>query len=234
MRLIERLVWCPQPLRATLLRRWAARGRRASARCCSTCTCAGSTGSGAVCTTCASLERRGQPLATADYEFAGKRVHVVAAYAPLADLPRVAARWQRTCAAGRRDRLVVLDLVAWRPGDHADGRRDRGRSAAIARRLRLRPTAAPAGRHRHERAAAQAGASAHPPLHLPPAARRVRRGKALPQPAPDDRQAAGPVAAVQLHACSGCGPPRTCTCSAGSRTTTRSTCGCSRSPRCAT
>ena len=116
--LIERLVWCPQPLRAMLLHRWAG----------------ASAGFREVLLDAhlrrfyrirqplhdmRFVERRGQPLATADYEFAEKRVHVVATYAPLADLRLVARAIAEDLAAGDATRLVVLDLVVWRSGDHA-------------------------------------------------------------------------------------------------------------------
>jgi acetyl/propionyl-CoA carboxylase alpha subunit/acetyl-CoA carboxylase carboxyltransferase component len=115
---IERLVWCPQPLRAMLLHRWvdAPAGYREVVL-------------------EAHLrrfyrirplhdmrfaERGGQPLAAADYEVDDKRVHVLATYAPLADLPGVARAIAEDLAVGDATRLVVLDLVVWRSGDHAE------------------------------------------------------------------------------------------------------------------
>jgi acetyl-CoA carboxylase carboxyltransferase component len=65
------------------------------------------------------MERRGQPLATADYEFDEKRVHVVVTYAPLADLPRVARAIAGDLSTGDATRRVVLDLVVWRSGERA-------------------------------------------------------------------------------------------------------------------
>jgi acetyl/propionyl-CoA carboxylase alpha subunit/acetyl-CoA carboxylase carboxyltransferase component len=115
--LVERLVWCPQPLRAMLLHRWA-----------------GASGSFREVLLDAHLrrfyrirplhdmrfaQRRGQPLATADYEFDQKRVHVVVTYVPLADLPLVAHAVAGDVAECDATILVVLDLVVWRSGDHA-------------------------------------------------------------------------------------------------------------------
>ncbi len=115
--LVERLVWCPQPLRAMLLYRWA-----------------GASGAFREVLLEAHLRRfyrirplhdmrfaepRGQILATADYEFDEKHVHVIATYAPLADLPLVAHAIAEDLAAGDSTRLIVLDLVVWRSGDHA-------------------------------------------------------------------------------------------------------------------
>jgi acetyl/propionyl-CoA carboxylase alpha subunit/acetyl-CoA carboxylase carboxyltransferase component len=117
---IERQVWCPQPMRATLLRRWAdatrefrevllevhlrrfyrirsVHGLRFD-------------------------EHLGQPMESADYEIDGKNVHVIVTYAPLADLSHVAtaiAEHLSTVDAGRK---VVLDLMVWRlePADGDD------------------------------------------------------------------------------------------------------------------
>jgi acetyl/propionyl-CoA carboxylase alpha subunit/acetyl-CoA carboxylase carboxyltransferase component len=114
--LVERLVWFPQPLRSMLLHRWA-----------------GASGDFREVLLDAHMRRfyrirplhdmrfvehRGQPMATADYEFDEKRVHVVVTYAPLADLQNVAHAVAVDLAAGDATRLAVLDLVVWRSGDH--------------------------------------------------------------------------------------------------------------------
>ena len=113
--------------------------------------------------------------------------------------PRTSARADIGPAGRRRPGAVAprrrLDEGRTTLGQRSHPRRGR----KIAGRLRLRPAAAAAGPHRHDRRGADAGALPHPPLDLPPAGRPVRRGTALPQPAPDARQAAGPVAAVELH-----------------------------------
>jgi hypothetical protein len=107
--LIERLVWCPQPMRAMMLHRWAG----------------ASTGFREVLLeahlrrfyrirplhTVRFAEHCGHLLATADYEADGKRVHVVTTSAPLEDLPLVA----RAVA----EHSAVVDVAAWRSGDHA-------------------------------------------------------------------------------------------------------------------
>ena len=194
--LIEQLVWCPQPLRAMLLHRWAG----------------ASAGFREVLLDAhlrrfyrirqplhdmQFVERRGQPLATA----AGSPRSVCMSWRHTrrSRIYRLVARAiAEDLAAGDATRLVVLDLVVWRSGDHATASRSRPECGDCSA-VRTRPTAAPGGHHRHERGH-RGRASANAPLHVPPAAWRVRRGNALSRTsAPDDRQAAGPVAAVQLH-----------------------------------
>ena len=114
---VERLVWCPQPMRAMLVHRWAGASDRFREVLLDT------------------HMRRfyrirplhdmrfaeplGQALATADYEVDDKRVHLVATYAPLADLPVVARAIADDLAATDPTRLVVLELVVWRSGDRS-------------------------------------------------------------------------------------------------------------------
>ncbi|GMA18663.1 carboxyl transferase domain-containing protein [Arsenicicoccus piscis] len=55
-------------------------------------------------------------LAHADYEFDGTDIHLILAYAPLADLGEVAAAVREHLAARPTDREVVVDVVCWRDG----------------------------------------------------------------------------------------------------------------------
>ena len=116
--LVERLVWCPQPMRGTLLQRWATasagfrqvlldvhlrrfyriRGLR----------------------DVRFDERRGMPLGAADYEFEGKQVHVMAMYAPLEQLPQLAGAVAEHLTTVDPTRKIVLDLAAWRHGSPPD------------------------------------------------------------------------------------------------------------------
>ncbi|GAA2655119.1 ATP-binding protein [Paractinoplanes durhamensis] len=117
--LIDRLVGCPQPLRGLLLRRWR-----------------GTTDPAAhrillevytrrfyrIRTLPAPLitEVDGQLLCGADYDLTEDKIHLVTAYARLADLPRTAravAAHLRTDGAGRD---VVVDLATWRHGEPID------------------------------------------------------------------------------------------------------------------
>jgi acetyl/propionyl-CoA carboxylase alpha subunit/acetyl-CoA carboxylase carboxyltransferase component len=127
--LVQRLVHSPQPMRGSLLHRWA--GASAAFR---------------------RLllevhlrrfyrirplhdvrftERDGLPLGAADYEHEGKRVHVVAAYAPLAELPRLAGAVAGHLAGIDATRKVVLELVVWRP----EGIQDAAQMAGQMHRL---------------------------------------------------------------------------------------------------
>ncbi len=115
---VERLVWCPQPMRGMLRRRW-----------------------GNATTSFREVlldvhvrrfyrirplhdlrfaEYSGQPIGAADYEFDGKVVHVVATYAPFADTQHVARAISEHLATVDPDRLIVADLVLWRAGRCAD------------------------------------------------------------------------------------------------------------------
>ena len=116
---IDRLVACPQPLRPELLRRWRSstdpRLRRMllevytrrfyrirSLR------------------NLQFAEHDGRLLAAADYEVEDKAVHLVTAYAPLAELPelsRAVAGHLTTVDAARH---VVVDVALWRPEWNAD------------------------------------------------------------------------------------------------------------------
>jgi acetyl/propionyl-CoA carboxylase alpha subunit/acetyl-CoA carboxylase carboxyltransferase component len=113
--LIERMVWCPQPMRGPLFRRWRTappevrkvllevyvrrfyRIRR--------------------------IQRvafdlpEGQLLCVAEYEHEGKPIHLAASQAPLADLPRVARAVAAHLASVEPHRKIVVDLHTWRPGE---------------------------------------------------------------------------------------------------------------------
>ena len=112
---VDRLVWCPQPLRSTLLQRWTDADeslrevlldvhlrRYYRNRQLHDLRFAG---------------RTGQPLAAADYEFDDRQIHVVATYAPLADMALVAQAVKQHLTLVDRSRQVVVDLVVWRSQD---------------------------------------------------------------------------------------------------------------------
>jgi acetyl/propionyl-CoA carboxylase alpha subunit/acetyl-CoA carboxylase carboxyltransferase component len=124
--LINRLVWCPQPMRGPLLRRWALGGAEARK---------------AVLevyirrfyrtrelTSIGFVHSAGLLLGTADWDESGHEsgdvdstpCHLVVAYTPLADAARVAAAVARHQADVEPDRRVTVDLVTWRPGERPD------------------------------------------------------------------------------------------------------------------
>ena len=130
----------------------------------------------------------------------GQPIHLVAAYAPLAKLPELSRAIAGHLGTAGDERQVVVDLALWRHGEAATTSSRRRRDREAAGRLRLRAAAAPARPDRDDARRRGSGAVPHLAPDLPPARRPVRRGPALPQPAPDARQAAGPVAAVELRA----------------------------------
>ncbi|MGZ4527620.1 MAG: carboxyl transferase domain-containing protein, partial [Mycobacterium sp.] len=116
---IDRLVACPQPLRAELLRRWRG-GRDPALR-----------------RVLAEVyirrfyrirqlrkvdvgEHGGWLLGSADYDFEDKHVHLVAAYAPWAELPELSGAIAGHLQTADPDRQVVVDLELWRHGETAD------------------------------------------------------------------------------------------------------------------
>ena len=116
---MDRLVACPQPLRAELLRRWRGssdpRVRRAlqelyirrfyrirELR------------------ELAVQEHDGRLLGTADYGYEGKAIHLVTAYAPLAELPELSRAIAGHLANVDVGRQVVVDLELWRHGETVD------------------------------------------------------------------------------------------------------------------
>ena len=114
---VARLVWCPQPLRGMLLHRWQASSelrevvldvhlrrfyRIRDLR------------------DVRFEERAGHLLGSAEYDIDGKSVHVVAAYAPLAELASVAEAVARHLQTVDARLLVVVEVVAWRPGEQPD------------------------------------------------------------------------------------------------------------------
>ena len=117
--LIDRLVGCPQPLRAELLRRWRSSSGQAMHRVLLE-----------VYTRrfyrirdlrdLAFSEHDGWLLSSADYDIEGQPIHLVSAYAPLVKLPelsRAIAGHLGTAGGGRQ---VVVDLALWRHGESAD------------------------------------------------------------------------------------------------------------------
>ena len=129
--LIERLVWCPQPLRPMLLQRWD--GASPDFR-----EVLLDVAPAPVLPDQAALHDirfAGARVATcspaADYEFDEQAVHVVATYAPFDEISDSShARSPSTWPTVDATRLVVVDLVVWRSGDACDGRRDLGRSCS--------------------------------------------------------------------------------------------------------
>ncbi|MFI7542165.1 carboxyl transferase domain-containing protein [Actinoplanes sp. NPDC049599] len=117
--LIDRLVGCPQPLRGMLLRRWRGTADPAvhrillevyTRRFYRIRTLLGPR----------VTEIDGWLLCGADYDLADDKVHLVTAYAPLTELPRLAravATHLGTAGAGRD---VVVDVAAWRHGQPVD------------------------------------------------------------------------------------------------------------------
>ncbi|OBI37633.1 carboxyl transferase domain-containing protein [Mycobacterium sp. E2238] len=118
-RRIDRLVACPQPLRAELLGRWRSsrdpglhrvlaevyirrfyRIRRLRH--------------------VAVGEHDGWMLGSADYDFENKRIHLVTAYAPWAELPELSAAIAGQLRSADADRQVVVDLELWRHGETAE------------------------------------------------------------------------------------------------------------------
>jgi len=116
---IERLVWCPQPLRGRLRRRWAAAGREfrrilleVYVRRFYRDRVLGEIGFD---------ESAAALLATADFDEEGRHVHLVAGFLPLADLRDVSRAVARHLAGGDHEKTeIVVDLVSWRPGERMD------------------------------------------------------------------------------------------------------------------
>ncbi|HEU5158427.1 MAG TPA: carboxyl transferase domain-containing protein [Streptosporangiaceae bacterium] len=116
--IIDRLVWCPQPMRGPLLRRWAAAGtetrkvvlevyvrrfyRTRALR------------------EVGFAESAGRLLGTADYEEKGAKCHLVVAYTPLAQAADAAAAIAGHLADVGPDRRIVVELITWRPGERPD------------------------------------------------------------------------------------------------------------------
>ena len=116
---IDRLVACPQPLRAELLRRWR-----------------GSRDPGLRRVAVEVYIRRfyrirqlrdlkvgehdGWLLGSADYDFEDKHIHLVTAYAPLVDLPELSRAIAGHLRTADPERQVVVDLELWRHGETAD------------------------------------------------------------------------------------------------------------------
>ncbi len=116
--LVQRLVACPQPVRAALLSHWreaSGDGRRplleVHAR---------------RYYRIRSLhdlridDRDGTLLCSADYEFENRTIHLVLGYAPFADLASTAASVARHLDDIGPQRGVVVDITTWRPGRRMD------------------------------------------------------------------------------------------------------------------
>ncbi|MGB9302389.1 MAG: carboxyl transferase domain-containing protein [Mycobacterium sp.] len=116
---IDRLVACPQPLRPELLRRWRsstdARLRRMLLE---------------VYTRRFYRIRRlrnlhfaehdGRLLGAADYDVEDKAIHLVTAYAPLAELPELSRAVSGHLSTTDAARQVVVDVALWRPDGKSD------------------------------------------------------------------------------------------------------------------
>ncbi len=116
---IDRLVACPQPLRAELLRRWRGSRDRRLHR-----------------TLLEVYTRRfyrirqlrnlqvgehdGRLLGSADYEVEDDRIHLVTGYAPWAELPELSRAIAGHLRTADPDRQVVVDLDLWRHGETPD------------------------------------------------------------------------------------------------------------------
>ncbi|MGD9702703.1 MAG: carboxyl transferase domain-containing protein [Acidimicrobiia bacterium] len=121
---IDRLVWCPHPMRSLLLRSWRSANAAAHPAALRDVVLEvyirrfyrmGSLGS----VQCNEVDR--QRYAISDYHtIDGEHVHLVVGYLPLAELPA----WSVTVAAhlahAPPDRNVVVDVVTWRDGECAD------------------------------------------------------------------------------------------------------------------
>jgi acetyl/propionyl-CoA carboxylase alpha subunit len=138
-------------------------------------------------------------IAHADYDHAGMPVRLVNSYLPLEQLPPFADALRGYLCDVPAGREVVVDLVVWQNGKlpDADALVETGPRHHRALRLRPRPASPRPHRDRPGRRFERAVDGTH---DLPSGRRRcLHRGPALSQPAPDARQAAGPLAVVQLH-----------------------------------
>jgi acetyl/propionyl-CoA carboxylase alpha subunit/acetyl-CoA carboxylase carboxyltransferase component len=123
LRHLDRLVGCPQPLRGVLLRWWLASAEDP----------AGERLRPALVEVYARrfyrirdlrdlhvAEQDGWLLCSADFDVDGKDIHLVTAYAPLDELPRLARAVRAHRAATPSPRRTVVDVATWRPGPADD------------------------------------------------------------------------------------------------------------------
>ena len=220
---VDRLVWCPQPLRGMLLRRLARRRRhrrpaRPSAAASSRSTRGASTAS-ATCTASTTTRWPGSCSAVANYEHEGMPVHLVVAYPPLRGPAGAARRPVATHLAGvPAEREVVVDLVAWREQAVPADRRDERPGRTLLLRLRLR-AARCTGSTSPSPAWAATGPSghAHPAPHLPRDRRAARSSRTRSTATCTRCSASGwTCGGCPTSTSSGCRRPRTSTCSSGS------------------
>lgn len=124
-RRLDRLVWCPHPLRSLLLLQWRlgeltpdAVGRERQALAAEV------------------YARRfyrirdigevehhvvaGRPVVSTDYSFGGEDVHVVVSFLPFDELPSFGQALSGHLASVPTDRSLVIDVVAWRDGERPD------------------------------------------------------------------------------------------------------------------
>ncbi|MBV8346316.1 MAG: ATP-grasp domain-containing protein, partial [Mycolicibacterium sp.] len=116
---IDRLVGCPQPLRSELLRRWRDSTDPALHR--------------ALLEVhlrrfyrirelrdVGSTEQDGWLLGSADYDIDDQPIHLIGAYGPLVELPKLAQAIACHLGTAGTERQVVIDLVLWRHGEITD------------------------------------------------------------------------------------------------------------------
>jgi acetyl/propionyl-CoA carboxylase alpha subunit/acetyl-CoA carboxylase carboxyltransferase component len=117
---IDRLIACPQPLRAELLQRWRSSSSDPGLR-------------RAVLEVYILrfyrirelrnldvTEHDGCLLGSADYDYEGQPIHLVTGYAPVTELPELSRAIAGHLAAADAGRQVVVDLALWRHGETAD------------------------------------------------------------------------------------------------------------------
>src|SRR6266545_3342299 len=117
---LDRLVASPQPLRGTLLRSWLAREddrfrqvvlelytrRYYRIRDLRALSC---------------TRYKAHLICSADYDLDGRSVHLVVAYAPLAELPGLSTAVAAHLAGTDPDREVVVDVTTWRGSERPEG-----------------------------------------------------------------------------------------------------------------
>ena len=116
---IGRLVACPQPLRAELLRRWRS-SSDAGPRPALLEVYARRFYRIRELRNLAVKEHDGRLLGTADYDYEDKAIHLVTAYAPLTELPELSRAIAGHLATTDAGREPVVDLELWRHGETAD------------------------------------------------------------------------------------------------------------------
>ncbi|MCK2215893.1 ATP-grasp domain-containing protein [Actinomadura sp. ATCC 31491] len=133
--LIDRLVWCPQPMRAPLLARWQSGGDRLRRdvleiyvrRFYRT----------RLLERLGAAEVAGHLLGIADYVHEGVPYHLVVAYTPLAAAREACAAIAEHLAGSEPRRRVIAELMTWNPGERPDAATMQENVAALLRGVRL-------------------------------------------------------------------------------------------------